>query len=78
MKILRGYILPPQVLLSFEIITKLVLKKCGAEICAIAYKCIDSIDLDRLSGAFFWHRPGSDSSVSITGILYIVESYPIY
>jgi hypothetical protein len=49
-----------------------------AEMYAIAYKCIDSIDLDRLSGAFFWHRPGSDSSISITDILYIVESYPIY
>ena len=49
-----------------------------AEICSIAYKCIDSIDLDRLSGAFFWHQPCSDSSISITDILYIVESYPIY
>ena len=48
-----------------------------AETCVIAYKCIDCIDLDRLSGAFFWHQPGSDSSVSITEILYIVESYPI-
>jgi hypothetical protein len=36
-----------------------------------------SMPPDRLSGAYF-HQPGSENSVSMTDILKIVESYPIY